>query len=380
MILRKSVLALKITFLYIFSFFLSACVDPVTPEFEFKEGLIFIDGFASVLPGTSFVTVSESVLDGEKFSNEFVRGAEVSFKNVNTGELIFLVEEAESYAPADEFAAAVGDVFELNVILPNGSQYQSLPETIIEPVPIRDMRFTYDPQLSFRDDLGGFVPGHSVLVSFEDPSDRENYYYWRFRSFETLVLCEICEDGIFRNGRCEKNPPDSNRKDYYVYLCTPDCWRIRYNENIKIFSDAFANGTTVEALAIADVFLYTKRDVLVEIQQFSISATAYDYYKTLKDISDNSGSFNAPPPAALLGNMFSINDSEEFVLGRFTAASASMESVFIDRSSIRERQIEGILTQQFEEYPEVPAVDATITAPCRESRFSTGIRPTGWKN
>ena len=370
---------MKNKFLYIVVLLLLGCVDPIAPEFEYKEGLIFIDAFAATSEGASFVNVSESVLNRDRFSNVFIKGAEVSFINTNTGTRVMLVEQEDIYVPPSNFVASAGESWELEVNLADGRHYQSLSETVLEPVAINDINATYKPELLFREASEGFVPGHSVSVSLNDPSDRENYYYWRFRSFEELTLCKICENGILRNGICEENPQGSNRSPFYTYFCDSECWQIRFNENVKIFADDFTNGTTINQLPIADVLLYTKADILIEVQQFSLSIAAYKYYKTLKDIIDNNGGFNAPPPAALIGNMFNPNDSEEFVLGRFTAASSSIASVFIDRSDISEALIEGSIIIQTETSPPVfPELSLVYTAPCVESRFRTGIRPEGW--
>ena len=46
--------------IFLFSFLPSSCIDPVSPEFEYREGLLFIEGFASTVPGASFVVINES--------------------------------------------------------------------------------------------------------------------------------------------------------------------------------------------------------------------------------------------------------------------------------------------------------------------------------
>ncbi|HAI38656.1 MAG TPA: DUF4249 domain-containing protein, partial [Maribacter sp.] len=98
-----------------------------------------------------------------------------------------------------------------------------------------------------------------------------------------------------------------------------DCWQIRYNNRVNILADEFINGSTFE-LPVANLLLYNKSKILIELQQYSISASAYKYFSVLKDIVDDSNGLNAPPPAALLGNIINPNDEEEVVLGRFTVA------------------------------------------------------------
>lgn len=364
----------KILISLFFSFLLIGCIDPVEPEFDFQEGLIYVEGFVSTSTGSSFVSVYESVTEFGVYQNMFLEGANVTFRNTETDVVVNLIEQEGVYIPPAEFAAEVGESWELYVSLDDGRQFQSLSERISAPVAISSLSATYNPELFFSEAEEDFVPGHAVSISFDDPASEANYYYWRFRSYEPIIDCEICYSGLLRNGACQ---PTTNGPQYFTYGCEIGCFQIRYNENVQIFADDFVNGTSVNNLHVANVPLYTKENVVVEIQQFSLSPAAYKYFRALKDILDNNGGFNAPPPAALIGNMFNPNDPEEYVLGRFTAAASTVETVFIDRSGISDQQLERVILGNYEPYGEVPDPQ-TVTAPCNETRFTTGITPQGW--
>ncbi len=375
---------------YSFIFFHMGCVDPVEPIFENEEGLIYIDAFLSTTLGSSFVTVSESVLDFDRLRFNFLNDAEVKYRNVDTNIEVSLISQENTYVPPSDFTAEEGSVWELSIFLPDGTEYRSSPERISEPVAIADIRATYNPELVFRESKDEFLPGHFISIDLEDPADKDNYYFWRFTSFESLMICKSCPNGILRNGECQENAVFG--LDYTAdYLCEQDCWQKRYNENIKIFSDEFTNGLQITALPVADVLLYSKENIVVELQQFSLSSEAYEYYKVLKDIVDNNGGLNAPPPAALVGNMFNAQDDNEFVLGRFTAAATTTRSIFIDREDIEELPIEVTRPLELEscfilcdpaqctgEAPpcSVPIVTSTS---CSETRFMTAIEPDAWE-
>lgn len=361
------------------SFLFMACVDPVPPEFEFKDGLIFVEGLVSDVPDLSFVKVSESNLEDQRYTNEFIAGAVVLIRNVDTDATTLLIQTEDRYLPPADFVASPGDTFEVQITLPDGRRLRSLPEQMTTAVPIVEMGASYDPDLVFRDASDTFVPGHSILVSFNDPPNETNYYYWRFRSFERLLFCQTCVEAIFRNDRCETNSSAEGfiRKPYYTYACDALCWRIRFSETVEILSDEFVNGSFVEALPVGNALLYSKEDILIELQQFSLSPSAHRYFSVLRDILDNNGGFNAPPPAALVGNMFAEDNSEEFVLGRFTVAAASVSRLFIDRRAIQESQIEEKRPPLFEEMGEVPPPEI-VTAPCEETTTRTAVRPPGW--
>ena len=383
--LKKSALYKRI-FLFLFSVFMFACVDPIRPEYEFINDLIFIDAIASTYSDASFVKLNKSVVENGRNNNFFIEGATVSFVNSVTNEVVNLSQEDEVYLPPENFAVTEGETWELSITLPNGKRYISLPETVLAPTEITNIKATYNSELIYRDLSERYVPGHYISVDFNDPADVKNYYYWSFRSFERITSCKTCYNGIFRNGICVTNPQLTNRKDYYDYICESKCWRIRHSENVNIFSDEFSNGLVIEDLSIANILLYTNEDILVEIQQFSLSASSYKYYKVLKDILDNSGSFNAPPPAAFIGNVFNPDDEEEYVLGHFTAASTVTKSIFISRKDITEAPIDQPNSIQLEDCIEVcnpsdcptGACSGVINTECVEGRNRTGVEPEGW--
>ncbi|ASV29302.1 DUF4249 domain-containing protein [Maribacter cobaltidurans] len=353
---------------------LLGCTNPLSPEYQFVEGIIYIDGFVGTTEGSSYVNITESDV-ALYYRNIFVSGANVSFVNEVTGEKIALFEEDFKYVPEDiNFKGAVGEKWYLEATLPNGKTYVSDVETINPSVPIKDLSFKYEDRLEFIEDYDAYVPGHKVLISFDDPENQDNFYYWRYKTYDRPSFCKICYRGRFRNENCI---PDEN-VEYYTYLCeTDDCWQIDYGSKIYIFSDKLSNGTSTSSLPVADILLTRKTKVLVEIEQFSLTLKAYEYYRAIKDLVDNNGGFNAPLPAALIGNIRNPGDPDEYVLGRFTAASAFTKSIMIDRTTVEESAIENPIMPRPEPPPSSPG-PSYLYAPCIESRYKTPIEPEGW--
>ncbi|MAW94785.1 MULTISPECIES: DUF4249 domain-containing protein [unclassified Leeuwenhoekiella] len=361
--------------LFLFSVFVSflACTNPLSPTYEFKEGMIYIDGFVGTTEGSSYVNITESDV-ALYYRNIFVSGAKVAFVNEITGERVALFEEDFRYIPEEiNFKGNVGERWYLEASLPNGTTYLSEVETINPSVPIKSISAVFDNELEFSEDYDDYIPGHEVLISFDDPGNQDNYYYWRYKTYDQPSICQVCVEGRFRDGICI---PDGT-VEYYTYWCESDCWQIDYGDNINIFSDSFSNGTTTTSLPVAQVPLTRKTRVLVEIQQFSLTPKAYEYYRTIKDLVDNNGGFNAPLPAALIGNIYNPEDPDEYVLGRFTAASAFTESIMIDRTTVEASPIENQRTPK-PEPPPTAGGPHFLYAPCNESRHRTSIRPEGW--
>lgn len=360
-------------------FFLSGCIDPIEPEFQYKEGLVFIEGFATTVPGNSFISISQSKKEFGINRTVKVQGANVNFRNTLTGQTVALSEEEGNYVPPEDFAVTVGSTWELWVVLPNGDEYRSTPETVLKPVEIQNISTSYESELRFIESDGGkFVPGHRVSVSFNDPENEENFYYWTFRTYENLRVCERCIQGYFRGDGCLSFPPGTSRVPYFDYACEIPCWRIRFPESIAIFEDKFSNGLSVTNLSVGELLLYTKENLVLEIEQFSVTPAAYQYYKVLKDIVDNNSGLNAPPPAALIGNIFDPNDDQHFVFGRFTVAASATASLFLDRSMIAENPLEPVMASIVETFDNSGPPPIATTAPCNETKFRTAIRPEKW--
>ncbi len=336
------------TFCYALIIFQISCVAPQKPEFDFKEGLVYIDAFASTLKGESYVNLYSSGYKFNKFSNIFISGASVNFRNTITNAIIALIEENDIYLPPNDFCVSEGESWELLVSLPNGQNYQSSTEIVEKSVGFSGLKSVYSTNLIFREGSNDFLPGHYLSLDIEDPPNEKNFYYWRFRSFEDIDVCQT-EMGTY-------------------LLCDSQCWKIRFNENIKVFSDEFNDGGFINALPVADVPLYSKKNIVVQIHQYSISQSAYSYFKVIKDIVDDNSGINAPPPSVFSGNIFNPGNDKEFVLGRFTVASTTFQSIFIDRFDILEDPI--LRTPNYDLLP----------TPCSENRFRTSITPVGWEN
>jgi len=363
----------------------NGCIDPVEPNFRYQEGLIFVEGFASTATTTTFVTISISANNFGIDEVNSVTGATVVLQEQNSGREVPLHEVPGAYFPPDDFVVVPGESWRLDIRLENGSHYRSTYEKVAEPVAITDIRAAYRPELEYREATQKYIPGHQILIDFTDPGETDDNYYWRYRVFENLDNCEKCYDGLFRDGQCVGGQAGTFLDYYYDYKCESDCWKIRYPEDVQVSTDRLFNGQDVRSRIVANVPMYTKEDMVVELQQLTITPKAYEYYKVLKDLVDNNSGLNAPPPAALIGNLTDLDNDENFIFGRFTVAAASLAYVFVDRTDIQEAAIDKTLSPNREGCEVCPpgsscpiGCSPVNTAPCTETRYRTAMMPQGW--
>jgi len=369
--LRTSILAL-FWMMIITSF--SSCIDIVEAEYNYQDDVLFIDAYALTEPGTSNVNIGKSFWDGINYSVNFIPNAKVHLENINTGSIVdFVADESEVYVCPPDFAVEKGEVWKLYIELEDGRKIESREEAVIEAIPIDEIKSDYSAEATFDDFRGKFVPGHRISIDWQDPAGEENYYLWKYRTFEPLFVCKTCIDSRFRNGECVPLPNPWGPA-YYNYLCDPVCWQIKYEEKTIIFEDRLSNGALINDYEIVTLPFYRRADILIEVQQLSLNKSTYDYFKIINDQVSANGGLNAPPPAPLLGNLFNPNDPSEIVLGQFTTAGVSTKSVFIDRSTIQENPIRPDETIIIE-----TCIPCPTSFPCIESFTRTSIQPEGWE-
>ncbi|MDG1433520.1 MAG: DUF4249 domain-containing protein [Saprospiraceae bacterium] len=350
------------------------CVEQVDAEFDLQSDIIFVDGYVLTEPGTSSVTISKSTFQNQTtYQVVNVLNASVQIENINTGEIIEFIEDVSGiYGCPSNFAASTGEEWKLYVELEDGRRIESNSQIVTSPVLIDSVHAVYSPEIEFNTQFDRLVPGHRLSIDWQDPANEENFQLWKYRTFEPLFVCKTCQRGVLRNGECE--PTGLNwGPDYYSYVCIPDCWQINIGKELPIFNDRLEDGEMITEREIAILPMYQKPSILVEVQQFSLDESAYEYFKVVNSQVSQSGGLNAPPPAALLGNLFNPNDASDLILGNFTAAGISTKRLFIDRSQITEYAITSPDPIILENCPTCPT-----SYPCMESFTRTGIKPNGW--
>ena len=376
--MNRQILTIFLSFIFI------TCITPVEPDFDFSEDLLFIEGIASSNEGVSYVKVKIGSNKSGDYETDFLSNCSVELISENRS--VFLMEGLDRYYAPFDFKVLKGESWELKIILPNGNIYRSYPEIVPDEVLIKKIDSEYDLQLSYDNKTNSYIPGHRVLISFDDPVEKENFYYYDFKTYERAAYCNYCYRGVLRDSECISTSGYISiyGPQYFTYECSSDCWNIRYNnQSISIFSDEFTNGKSVNNLVTAEIPLYSKRDILVKIQKFNVSYEAHKYLKSLKDAIGNNSGLNAPLPSVLIGNLYNPNDEDEIIMGRFSVASGSSKSLYISRSSLGGEPVQEYERNQYERFGmDVPQplsmFDYPIKVPCEEGIYRTSIKPEGW--
>jgi hypothetical protein len=354
---------------------LLACVDPTEPPYDYLDEITFIDGQVITVPGRSEIKLTRGEFNGRSYLNLPIEGAEVSFLP-GTGAPVPLTEVFPGiYQPADStFAGRVGEEYRLDIRLPDGRHVASEPVVVPDSVPIANLYTEFDPEGFFDDGSNRFLPAHNILIDYQDPAGEENFYRWTYNTWMEALVCETCEGGVYRNGECVPRSRFTN----FDYACDVPCWNYDPNSRPRIFSDEFGDGSLQTSQLAGQIVYNSIRPILIEVEQFSVTETAFNYSELIEQLTTGAGGLNAAPPAALVGNLFNVADDQDLILGNFLAAGLSVRRLFLRRDDVGIAPVNPIPPPRYE--PLGPPLLNVPKAPCVEGPNRTRIKPAGWPN
>ncbi|OOG74373.1 DUF4249 domain-containing protein [Algoriphagus sp. A40] len=309
-----------------------ACIDPYEVEVPEGKELLSVDGLIHTGQGPHAITISRSTTYGSQFEGLIrpVSGATVVVRD-NEGMVTFLEEGQEargSYFTPTGFRAQVGKSYTLQIQTTEGRVYTSLPERVnavpeIEAITMKTVTVPVEGETNPRS-------GIQLISEINDPADQNNFYFWR--SGRATYLQETYPElYIIRPAKIPAPKACCN----FCYITEPGS-----NQSLFIAQDDSFNGlsTRIPAAFIKDDgrrFIFKYR---MELRQYSISQEAYRFLRLIKQQAEISGSIFDPPPATIRGNIISLDNPDEEVLGYFIAAGETTKEIYIDRAELSFRQ------------------------------------------
>jgi hypothetical protein len=309
--------------IYLSLILLTACIEPYAVEVPEGESMLSVEGHITNGPGPHTIKITRTATYGSVFV-DFIRPvilATVAVKETETGLVTFLKETSQgTYETPDGFRATTGNSYSLRIVTSEGSEYISFPSKL-HPVPIID-------SLSYRSII---IPtenrlqprsGLQLVAFFNDPSDMQNYYYWRVKNPISSVQTF---PEYYR-------PPFSLPTDpFQPKPCCKFCDIADSNLIKALFlaEDSNFNGLNTGQIAgfIEDNGFRLSYKYRFDFEQLAISEDTYRFLRLINQQMTLTGSVFDPPPANIRGNIVCLTNPEETVLGHFFAAGVSETKV-----------------------------------------------------
>jgi hypothetical protein len=307
----------QILFLFSLVFLLSqSCKKPYEPPAILaNNNYLVVDGFINTTPnGITTIKLSRTRNLADTVVNIPELGASIAIEN-KSGVLYLLGSRGNDGTYTSNLLNLPGnDEFRLNIILSNGNKYVS--------------DFVRSKQTPAIDSVS-WIQNEDVdiYVSAGDPLNNTRYYKWDFT--ETIQYTSYIET-IWRvtNG-------------LIVLRDTADlvnvCWRDQFNTDILIGSTAALSKDVVSLKRMATI---PKNDSRLDIRysilvrQYALTAEAYQYWLTIQKNSEQLGTLFDLQPSQLYGNIQSVGNPNEPVVGFISAATVQQARIFINNRQL----------------------------------------------
>jgi len=307
-LIGKKRLITKIILVTFLSLLISGgCITPFEPKIEKYDNLLVVDGIITNLPNTCVVKLSRTYPYNQK-SNKIEINAFVKITDDLGTEIILKDNEDGTYLPeSQDFIGVIGKKYRLYIKTTKGEICESGMEELKEPVDIGDVYYEKEEGEDGINKLQFYVDTY-------DPAGHASYYSWDYdETWEFWVPYTSMSAYLPESKICYSST--SSRK--ILIETTKD-----YSEDKVIRFPLYYASNTTNRLSV-------KYSVLVT--QYVLSEETYEFYKNLKIINENTGSLFDPTPVTLTGNIFSVSNPGEPVLGNFQVSGASVRRLFVHR-------------------------------------------------
>lgn len=336
----------------------TACVTEYQPDVVSLPPALVVEGQITNQPGPYTVKLTRTADYSYKAVNLLETGAVVSIED-NLGNRETLQERAPGgtyQTRAGGIQGVAGRSYKLVIQTKSGRRYVSDAELLRAAPPVDRAYSEYraDPLAL----TTGGSSGWDVYIDTKDPAESGNFYRYEWTHFTSLTVCStVTEDQ--RTGALHDLP-----------CCTP-CWDItRCYDCLNINSDANVNGKAISRQFITRVPFTGKDPYNLEIEQQAISAGAYQFWKSVRQLTRANGGLFDAAPAAVQGNIQCVSDPNQPVYGYFGATGLTVVPLRVDRRDGR-----GVPDYQ---RPAVFRFPPDPCYACEAGPFRTPVKPRYW--
>lgn len=312
---------------------LNNCIDEIGGVVDGYEDLIVVEGmltnedteYTIKLSRTSAdVNVLGDPVEGASVSVEDGKGNKFDFKEENKG--IYVSDD-------DQFRGEINETYQLTIQIKEGDTYQSEWCVLNEPGEIDSIYFEKRQYYSSAERRN--MDGVSIYADGKSCSENDDvslrwkcYSTWKFMvQYPTYhKLYSYAPDSVTRI-------PYQNKF----------CWKSSVTDNINIYS--FKNTNTKEVTKQHMLLLRPSESDVVSIRysvlvkQYSISLDEYNFWRNIKETTQETGDIFGKQPYTVVGNIKNITTPSRRAVGFFRVAGVTSKRTYIDRAEVSKMKI-----------------------------------------
>ena len=309
----QQVKTIFLLFIVMIGICIAACKKPFNPPAtNTSYNYLVVEGFINITDST-FIKLSRSVTISSAVNFMPELKANITIEN-NNGNSYPLAENGGGVYAAPSLNLSAGNQYRIRIKTSSGSQYLSdfAPVMISQPIDSVSWKATTDLK---------------IYVSTHDANRTTGYYRWDFTEaweFRSNFNTQWMSNGdsiVFR-------PPS---------LQIWDCFTGDTSSNIIVGTSAGLSKNVISQQLVNTIpanlekigFKYS-----IQVKQYSLTPDAYSYWQLLQKNTEQLGSIFDAQPSASIGNIHSVNNPDEPVIGYIGVGTTTTSRIFIAKTQL----------------------------------------------
>lgn len=302
--------------------FLLLALTGCTEQYAFKnndfESALVVEGTITNEVKNQTIKISQ-VYQLEETGRQFEKGANV-FVSDDQGNEYQFAEKDTVYASITQFRAEPGRKYQLKIRTKAGKNYTSDEQTLTTETKLDNITATVENVKGQR--------GVQINANSYDPTNTSKYY--RYEYVETYKIIAPMWDSrqTITDGNSILISPRTKE--------TKTCYSTKKSEEIILNSTNSVNEDRVHfpVRFISDQNYIISHRYTIFVKQYVQNFAAYTFYKTLRDLSSSGSILSPKQPGFFYGNIKSIENPTEKVIGFFEVSSVSSERIYFNYADL----------------------------------------------
>lgn len=296
--------------LFIFLLLINSCIVQFIPEIYEEQELLVVEGLLTDQLTTNTIKLSKSLPLGQKSAARPVSGCIVKISD-NLGNIYTLKEKVAGTYITDStiFKGIIGRFYTLKISTNSGNNTFNYESYAMEMKKVPPIDSIYYEKSVVKEDVAGWygIDACQIYLDTHDPENNCKFYRWEYS--ETWV--------------------------HRLLFPVPNmiCWISENSENINIKSTAAFDEVRINRYPVNYITNYTDRlkwQYSILVNQYSLNEDEYIYWEKVQNFTKQVGGLYDIIPASIPGNILSINNPNEKVLGYFSVSAKSFKRIFIE--------------------------------------------------
>ncbi|HWD90132.1 MAG TPA: DUF4249 domain-containing protein [Mucilaginibacter sp.] len=293
------------------------CKQAYSPQpITTTSNYLVVEGAINTGADSTIIRLSRTVLLSSKVSAVPELGANVTI--ISEGGASYpCIETGNGYYKAAGLNVASGN-FGLKINTTNGKVYQSDMVPTKSSPPIDSVYYHIQNN------------GIQIYADTHDPANNSKYYRWNF--YETYEFHSAANSLTY----VAHSPHDTilaRPVSDQIFVCwhSDTSTSVLLNSSAKLTKDIIT-GNQITFIPSTSEKIESRYSILVT--QYVLTADAYNYFQQLKKNTEQLGSIFDAQPTQLRGNVHSVSDPAEPVIGYITAGNQAQIRIYIDNRTL----------------------------------------------